>query len=154
MLSPPYPAHTAANTFRCFTYSRPGESHHATPGNRRQAPRNSSPQSDTHAHISCWLPNLLGQAHSEEGHEPDWVRGLTKTEAEELLDWLEAHGDRRRGALRGRHGLCRPFQLPGEKRTALAANKFFTETANTSKLTLAEEYAQVLLLANEFAFVD
>jgi len=50
------------------------------------------PRGDTHAHISCWLPNLLGQAHSEEGHEPDWVRGLTKTEAEELLDWLEAHG--------------------------------------------------------------
>jgi hypothetical protein len=50
------------------------------------------PEGDSHARRSCWLPTSLDPTRSEEGGEPDWVRGLTKTGAEELLDWLEAHG--------------------------------------------------------------
>lgn len=37
-----------------------------------------------------WLPRLLDPARAD--GVPDWVRGLTKTQAEDLLDWLEAHG--------------------------------------------------------------
>ena len=50
------------------------------------------PKDDTGARRSSWLPSLLDPARAAEGGVPDWVRGLTKTQAEELLDWLEAHG--------------------------------------------------------------
>jgi hypothetical protein len=51
------------------------------------------PKDDTgpRAHRS-WIPILLDPARAENDGVPDWVRGLTKTQAEELLDWLEAHG--------------------------------------------------------------
>jgi CheY-like chemotaxis protein len=35
---------------------------------------------------------LLQVVQQELRHPRGWVRGLTKTEAEDLLDWLEAHG--------------------------------------------------------------
>jgi len=38
------------------------------------------------------VPALMQVIHQELKHTTDWVHGLTKTEAEELLDWLETHG--------------------------------------------------------------
>jgi hypothetical protein len=50
------------------------------------------PKVDVRVPRAIWLPYLLESAHSDSDGEPEWIRGLTKTQAEELLDWLEAHG--------------------------------------------------------------
>jgi hypothetical protein len=49
------------------------------------------PKDDTAVHGTL-PPNALDPASSEEDTEPQWTRFLTKTQAEDLLDWLEAHG--------------------------------------------------------------
>jgi CheY-like chemotaxis protein len=54
------------------------------------------------------LLQLLGQ---QLGPATEWARGLTKTEAEDLLDWLEAHGAAGEVAYEGPRGFA--VRCPG-----------------------------------------
>jgi hypothetical protein len=54
--------------------------------------------------MSSLAPDFLCQAEEPHRQRGMWATGLTKTGAEAVLDWLEAHG----------HGACQVSYVDGE----------------------------------------